>query len=82
MYSPKSAALTALPPIDVLQRYPIEEAILYLRQSRARTYKQIKCGELRVIKDGKRAYIPGSEIARKSTLPPTETAMLADRNAA
>jgi hypothetical protein len=74
MYSTKSAPLTALPPIDVLQRYPIEEAILYLRQSRARTYKQIKCGELRVIKDGKRAYIPGSEIARKSALPAIDTA--------
>lgn len=69
MYAPNPAALTSLPPVDVLQRYEIHEASAYLRQSRARTYKQIKSGELRVIKDGKRTYIPGSEIVRKSALP-------------
>ena len=72
MYAPNSAALAALPPVDALQRYEIHEASAYLRQSRARTYNQIKRGELRVIKDGKRTYIPGSEIVRKSSLPATE----------
>jgi hypothetical protein len=62
-------SVVPLPALDPLQRYEIHEAGAYLRQSRAQTYKQIKRGELRVIKDGKRAYIPGSEIARKSALP-------------
>ena len=55
-------------PLDPLQRYTVPEANAYLRQSNARTYEQIKAGELKVIKDGGRTYVPGSEIARKSTI--------------
>ena len=55
--------------LDPLQRYSIPETNALLRQSNARTYQQIKAGELRVIKDGGRTYIPGSEIVRRSTLP-------------
>jgi hypothetical protein len=54
--------------LDPLQRYTVPEANAYLRQSNARTYQQIKAGELRVIKDGGRTYVPGSEIARRSAL--------------
>lgn len=57
-----------LPPIDPNQRYAIEQANLYLRQSRAKTYKDIAAGTLRVIKDGSRVYVPGTEIIRRSTL--------------
>jgi hypothetical protein len=59
--------------LDLLQRYSIPETNALLRQSNARTYEQIKAGELRVIRDGGRTYVPGSEIARRSTLPATET---------
>lgn len=59
----------SLPPIDPNQRYPLDESNLYLRQSRAKTYKDITAGLIKVIKDGKRVYIPGSELIRRSTLP-------------
>jgi len=64
----KSEQITELK-LDPLQRYSIPEANALLRQSNARTYQQIKAGELRVIKDGGRSYVPGSEIVRRSTLP-------------
>jgi hypothetical protein len=70
------------PALDPLQRYSVPEANSLLRQSNARTYQQIKAGELGVIRVGGRTYIPGSEIARLSALPATETARSADRNAA
>lgn len=55
-----------LAPLDQMQRYTIEEAIAYLRTSRASIYNLINAGELRVLKEGKRTYVPGSEIARRS----------------
>jgi len=55
-----------LPPLDVQQRYTISESSAYLRQSRARTYQQIAAGELEIIKDGSRTYVPGRAIAERS----------------
>ena len=55
--------------LDPLQRYSVPEASALLRQCRAKTYQDIQAGRIRVIKDGKRTYIPGSEIARRSALP-------------
>ena len=52
-----------LPPLDLNQRYTIPEANAYLRQSRAKTYQDIKDGRLPIIKDGKRTYVPGRAIA-------------------
>ena len=57
-----------LPPLDLVQRYTINETNLYLRQSRAKTYKDIKAGKLAFIKDGRRTYIPGAAIAARSSL--------------
>lgn len=57
-----------LPPLDPRQRYTIAEACLYLRQSRAHTYRQIRDGKLRVLKDGARTYVPGTVIAERSRL--------------
>jgi hypothetical protein len=54
---------------DERLRYPITEASLLLKQSRAKTYQDIAAGTLRTIKDGARRYVPGSEIARRSALP-------------
>jgi len=55
-----------LPPLDLNQRYEVEEASDYLRQSRAKTFADISAGTLEHIKDGRRTYVPGWAIAKKS----------------
>jgi hypothetical protein len=55
--------------LDTRQRYQIPEAVALLRKSRASIYLDIKAGRLKVIRDGRRTYVPGSEIARLSELP-------------
>ena len=55
-----------LAPLDVNQRYAIREAAEYLRISRARLYQKIAAGEIRLLKDGRRSYVPGSAIAAAS----------------
>lgn len=50
------------------QRYTIEETNALLRQSRAKTYADICAGLLTPIKDGRRVYIPGSQIIARSTV--------------
>lgn len=62
-----NAARHDLPPLDVLRRYSVELASAYLGISRSRLYEHIQSGEISVIKDGKRTFVPGSEIARMST---------------
>jgi len=59
---------THLPPLDINQRYSINETNAYLRQSRSKTYKDILEGRLDVIKDGRRTYIPGRSIAARSAV--------------
>jgi predicted DNA-binding transcriptional regulator AlpA len=56
------------PPVDVAQRYTIKEATAYLKISHASIYKEINAHRLRVLKCGKRTFVPGSEIARLSRL--------------
>jgi hypothetical protein len=63
-----SKSNSPLPPLDPQQRYTVEEAIRYLRSSRASVYKDIARGKLLSIKEGSRRYIPGSEIALRSRL--------------
>lgn len=58
----------ALPPLDVNRRYGIPLASLYMDQSRAQTYNQIRAGRLPSIKDGARRYISGHTIAQRSRL--------------
>lgn len=55
-----------LPPLDANQRYTYAEASAYLRQSRSKTFADVKNGTLRIIKDGRRTYVPGYEIIRRS----------------
>lgn len=55
-----------LPALDELQRYTIDEATAYLRQSRAKTYKDISAGRLESFTDGRRRYVPGRAIAARS----------------
>jgi excisionase family DNA binding protein len=59
----------ALAPLDERQRYVVDEACGYLRLSRARLYEKIAAGEITVFKDGRRTYVPGTEIARLSRPP-------------
>jgi excisionase family DNA binding protein len=58
-----------LPALDAAQRYTVNEALAYLRTSRATLYKLIASGQLRVIKQGKRTFCPGAEIAKLSRVP-------------
>lgn len=58
--------VSSLPPLDLLQRYTINEASAYLRQSRAKTYMDISAGTLSIIKDGSRTYVSGRAIAARS----------------
>jgi hypothetical protein len=51
------------------QRYSILEANAVLRQSNAKTYLDIRAGKIRIIKHGRRTYVPGSELIRLSRLP-------------
>ena len=60
-------AITALPPLDLLQRYTVPEASAYLRQSRAKTYTDIAAGVIPIIKDGRRTYVSGNAIAARSS---------------
>jgi excisionase family DNA binding protein len=57
---------THLPPLDERQRYSVPEACGYLRIGRKYLYDLIAAGELPVIKDGRRTFVPGSAIAARS----------------
>lgn len=64
-----SRQTTPLPPLDAGQRYSIQEAIEYLRSSRASVYKDIREGRLLSFKERSRRYVPGSELLRRSQAP-------------
>lgn len=55
-----------LPRLDLLRRYSVMEAMAYLGISRKHFYDKIAAGELKVIKDGRRTFVSGAEIARLS----------------
>lgn len=55
-----------LPPLDLNQRYTIDEACAYLRISRAYLYQQIKNGSLPTVEDGSRRFVHGQVIAERS----------------
>ena len=58
----------AQPAFDPRLRYTITTATDFLGYSRAKLYQEIRAGTIRVIRDGRRVFVPGSEIARKSSL--------------
>jgi excisionase family DNA binding protein len=63
----KSPKLRSVPPpLDPLQRYRPEEAAAYLRVSRWSVFQDIREGRLASIKEGRRRFIPGSELVRRS----------------
>lgn len=55
-----------LSPLDVLQRYSVREACRYLRISAPKFYETVRAGRIKTMKDGRRRFVPGSEIARLS----------------
>jgi hypothetical protein len=72
--TPPRKVRPVLPPVDAGQRYSVEETALYLRSSRWSVFMDLREGRLRAIREGRRTYIPGSEIIRRSTLPASESA--------
>jgi excisionase family DNA binding protein len=53
-------------PLDLLQRYTVNESLEYLRIGRATFYKKVAAGQITLIKDGKRSYVSGRSIAAQS----------------
>ncbi len=58
-----------LPPVDKLRRYSLEHTALYLDTSRVTVHKLVKEEKLKVIREGRRVYVPGTEIIRLSGVP-------------
>lgn len=63
-----------LAPLDLNQRYSVPEAIAYLRTSRRTLYQMINRGDLTPIKQGRRTFIAGVQIARLSQVPAVSAA--------
>jgi len=57
-----------LPAFSRELRYPVEVAAGFLSVSRAHLWKHIKAGTIATIRDGKRVFVPGTEIVRLSSL--------------
>jgi helix-turn-helix protein len=64
-----SAVPAPLPALDPAQRYTVEETIRYLRSSRVSVYKLFDAGRLHKIKQGRRTFVSGAEIAELSKVP-------------
>jgi excisionase family DNA binding protein len=56
-------------PVDVTRRYSVDLACAYLGIGKDRLYAKITAGEIETITDGRRRFVPGSEIVRLSTVP-------------
>jgi hypothetical protein len=54
---------------DPRLRYDVPEGAGLLKQSVSQTWIDIRNDRLRVIREGGRVFIPGSEIVRRSSLP-------------
>jgi hypothetical protein len=54
--------------LDPLRRYRIDDAAAYLGISRAQLYIDIRTSKIATITDGKRRFVPGSEIVRLSSV--------------
>jgi excisionase family DNA binding protein len=58
-----------VPKLDKLQRYSVPEALALLRTSRRSLYQLIAAGRIRPIKQGRRTFISGAQIAKLSQVP-------------
>lgn len=54
--------------IDPTQRYSLAEASAILRQSTGKTFQDMREGRLAVIREGRRTYVHGSELIRRSAI--------------
>jgi len=52
--------------IDPNQRYSLREAFAALRISDITGYRDMRAGKLRVIKEGRRSFVHGSELIRRA----------------
>jgi hypothetical protein len=59
-----TAPTAPLAPIDLHQRYSIPEVLAYRRESRKRFYEHVSAGRIAIIKDGRRSFVSGDELAR------------------
>lgn len=55
-----------LPPLDTTQRYTVDEALDYLRIGRTWFYELVSTKAINLIHEGRRTFVPGTEIARLS----------------
>ena len=55
--------------LDPNQRYTIPEGAAILRQSVAKTWRDIREGKLQAIRDGGRTYVSGTSLILRSTTP-------------
>jgi hypothetical protein len=60
---------TPIAPLDPLRRYRIDDAAAYLGISRAQLYIDIRSFKIATIREGKRHFVPASEIVRLSSVP-------------
>jgi excisionase family DNA binding protein len=58
--------ITALPPLDEKRRYSLAITAEYLGICRPYLHEKIAAGEIKAIRDGRRRFVSGSEIARLS----------------
>ena len=58
-----------IPPavVDPNQRYSLPESFAILRYSPAQGYKEIASGTLRVLREGRRTYVHGTELVRRAS---------------
>jgi len=59
----------AVPFFDPALRYDVPQSAWLLRQSVPKTWVDIRDAKLKVIREGGRTFIPGSEIAKRCALP-------------
>lgn len=64
-----SASPAPLPQLEPLRRYDIPTTLALLGISRRHFYQSVKAGRIKMVKDGRRSFCPGSEIARLSQVP-------------
>lgn len=60
-------SLPPIGPLDLGQRYKIEEAAAFLRISPSRLLEKRRLGEIATVKDGRLVFVLGTEIARLSS---------------
>jgi hypothetical protein len=66
--SPRAQYSAAAPALEANRRYSINDGAAILNCSRSRFYEHIKAGRIRIIKDGRRSYAPGSDLIALSTI--------------